>query len=422
MVAEHQGNATQAGALGTPDEGPDYAAFREAIREALNHLHDPDYVPPPLLVDVMGAEPRCGTVGVQQAILEAIDRLRPPEDTPESAPVRRAHDLLRYRFVQRLTQQQTADRLHLTVRSIRREQRVATHMLGRFLWEHRLSRQSMPAGRAGAGGSVRTPPTVSSRTWRAQARRELAALRAESPAAVSDVASVVQRVVELERALVHGHGGTLVSGPLAPGLHAAVHPTALRQVLIMAIGQLCRLCACAALTISTRGAAGAAVITLEAPGGNVDLPEQDLLTDMVELLGGRTTVQQGPERFSLALSLPAVGTVTVAVVDDNADFVHFCRRCVRGTRYRIVEPESGSLEAIKAMAPDVVLLDIILPGVDGWELLDALNGDAETAQIPVIICSIVHEEELASLMGAVEYLPKPVRYQDLLATLDRVSH
>jgi CheY-like chemotaxis protein len=124
---------------------------------------------------------------------------------------------------------------------------------------------------------------------------------------------------------------------------------------------------------------------------------------------------------TLTLILPAAGTVTAVVIDDNADFVHFCQRCVRGTRYRIAEPKERSLDHIKAAAPDVVLLDIILPDRDGWDLLGALQRDPTTASIPVIICSIVHEEELASLMGAVEYLPKPIKCLDLLAMLDQVS-
>ena len=111
----------------------------------------------------------------------------------------------------------------------------------------------------------------------------------------------------------------------------------------------------------------------------------------------------------------------MVVVDDNPDFVHFCRRCVRGTRFRILQPEGWTAAAIQQATPHVILLDIMLPDADGWELLQTLQRDAATASIPVVVCSIVRAEDLASLMGAVEYLPKPVQHQDLLATLDRVT-
>ena len=401
-------------------DAPDYEQFRDALRDALNHLHDPDYEPSRHLIQVIGGETGSEGVRVQQAILRAIEELAPAADAPDSAHVRRIYRLLRYRFVQRLTQEQTADHLHLTVRSIRREQRVATHVLARYLWEHRLSRHA-PHAVAGAAKEDGGGAAVSSRTWRSQARRELAALRAENPAAVAEVAPLVRRVVELERRLVVSHGGALKLGELPEDLHVAVHPTALRQVLIMAIGQVCRVSACGDLTVSARESDGAAVVEVVAPPCADTLPELDLLDEMVRLLGGRTRVTRQAEQTNLTLTLPAVGAVTVAVVDDNADFVHFCRRCARGTRYRIVAPASGSAAAIKDADPDIVLLDIMLPGVDGWELLGELQADTATAAIPVIICSIVHEAELASLMGAVEYLPKPVQYQDLLATLDRVS-
>ena len=65
------------------------------------------------------------------------------------------------------------------------------------------------------------------------------------------------------------------------------------------------------------------------------------------------------------------------------------------------------------------MLDILLPDVDGWELLSQLHSSPSTRPIPVIICSIVRENELASCLGAVQYLPKPVHRQDFIRALDR---
>ena len=124
---------------------------------------------------------------------------------------------------------------------------------------------------------------------------------------------------------------------------------------------------------------------------------------------------------NVVLRVPAVGKINVVVVDDNQDFVHFCRRCVRGTRFRILQPKDWTSAAIQEAAPDVILLDIMLSDVDGWELLQALQREPSTALIPVVVCSIVREEALAAAMGAIEYLPKPIQHQDLLATLEHVT-
>jgi CheY-like chemotaxis protein len=141
--------------------------------------------------------------------------------------------------------------------------------------------------------------------------------------------------------------------------------------------------------------------------------------EMLQLLGGSLTTAVGECSIDVTLRVPAAGKTNVVIVDDNQDFVHFCRRCVRGTRFRLLQPAAWTVTAILDTAPDAILLDIMLPDVDGWELLQALQREPSTASIPVIICSIVREEALATALGAVRYLPKPMLHQDLLATLER---
>jgi CheY-like chemotaxis protein len=68
-----------------------------------------------------------------------------------------------------------------------------------------------------------------------------------------------------------------------------------------------------------------------------------------------------------------------------------------------------------------VLLDIRLPGIDGWEVLLVLKSDPATATVPVVIVSIVDEEGRGAELGASAYLVKPVGREDLLATLSEVG-
>jgi CheY-like chemotaxis protein len=71
----------------------------------------------------------------------------------------------------------------------------------------------------------------------------------------------------------------------------------------------------------------------------------------------------------------------------------------------------SSREAInlaRTLRPAAITLDIILPGADGWEVLKTLKGDADTADIPVIIVSVVDNRELGMALGAQDYLLKPV--------------
>jgi DNA-binding response OmpR family regulator len=68
-----------------------------------------------------------------------------------------------------------------------------------------------------------------------------------------------------------------------------------------------------------------------------------------------------------------------------------------------------------------VLLDIRLPGIDGWAVLQELKSGADTKDIPVIVVSIVDERPRGAAMGAAAYLVKPVSRDDLLAALAAIG-
>ena len=77
----------------------------------------------------------------------------------------------------------------------------------------------------------------------------------------------------------------------------------------------------------------------------------------------------------------------------------------------------SGLDAVRRVHPDAVLLDIRLPGIDGWSVLEALKEEPETRDIPVIVVSIVDERARGAALGAAAYLVKPVSRDDLLTAL-----
>jgi CheY-like chemotaxis protein len=67
----------------------------------------------------------------------------------------------------------------------------------------------------------------------------------------------------------------------------------------------------------------------------------------------------------------------------------------------------------------VIVLDVMMPRIDGWEMLGRLRSNRATSHVPVIVCTIMAQEELALSLGAAGFLKKPVTRQDFLAALDR---
>ncbi|MDI7277894.1 MAG: response regulator, partial [Anaerolineae bacterium] len=258
--------------------------------------------------------------------------------------------------------------------------------------------------------------------WRSQVRENLASLQTSGAAVVADVREAVGAAVELESVLTSRHGVALQVEDLPPGLLAAVHPTVLRQVLIMAIAELVRCASPGQLTLRATGQGSRVHIELACPApATTPLPEGELVREMLASQGGSVGVCREGDRILVRLDVPSAGEVTVLVVDDNADSIHYYRRCTAGTRYRIVHASEGqaALRTAEETAPDVIVLDIMLPDTDGWDLLRLLHESPATRSVPIIVCSIVREEDLASALGAALCLPKPVRRQDLLQALDQ---
>jgi CheY-like chemotaxis protein len=97
-------------------------------------------------------------------------------------------------------------------------------------------------------------------------------------------------------------------------------------------------------------------------------------------------------------------------------------RYLEGTRYRFVgvrDPEQALTQA-QALSPHLILLDVMLPGVDGWEVLGRLRENPVFRSIPVIVSTILPQEQLALTLGAAAFLRKPASRETLLRTLDRL--
>ena len=112
----------------------------------------------------------------------------------------------------------------------------------------------------------------------------------------------------------------------------------------------------------------------------------------------------------------------VVVVDDDRTSLDLMSAYLDGQGVGVVRARSGTegLAAIRKVRPVAAVLDLRLPGIDGWEVLDQLREDPATHAVPVIIATILDERSRGLAAGAAEYLIKPVRREDLLAALRRV--
>jgi signal transduction histidine kinase/CheY-like chemotaxis protein len=113
----------------------------------------------------------------------------------------------------------------------------------------------------------------------------------------------------------------------------------------------------------------------------------------------------------------------VLAVDDDAQVISLYERFLQPQGYQVVSltDPTKAVERAKQLKPYAITLDVMMPGRDGWTVLAELKNDPDTRDIPIIVCSILEEDEKGFSLGASDYLVKPILEEDLLNALDRLN-
>ncbi|MFM8423823.1 MAG: GAF domain-containing protein, partial [Chloroflexota bacterium] len=112
----------------------------------------------------------------------------------------------------------------------------------------------------------------------------------------------------------------------------------------------------------------------------------------------------------------------VLVIDDDPDAVYLLRENLGPDEFEIIGARNGirGHEKARELKPDAILLDILMPDKDGWQVLHDLKNDPTTTNIPIILLTIVDKKALGMRLGAAAYLLKPLNPGEVLTTLRKV--
>ena len=127
----------------------------------------------------------------------------------------------------------------------------------------------------------------------------------------------------------------------------------------------------------------------------------------------------GPVR--VAPPSPHPSPMTALVIDDDPVVLDLMQNFLGREGYRVVAASNGEegLRLARSVRPNVITLDVLMPGLDGWSVLTALKADPDLAVTPVILLTITDNKSMGYALGAAECLTKPIEREHLLAMLEK---
>ncbi len=119
--------------------------------------------------------------------------------------------------------------------------------------------------------------------------------------------------------------------------------------------------------------------------------------------------------------VPAGDGPLVLAIDDEPSSLDLVARQLAGEEIRLVTALGGEagLKLAATLRPSAIILDVLMPDLDGWSVLKSLKTNPATSDIPVVMCTIVDDEKRGYALGAIDYLVKPVSRERLINVLTK---
>lgn len=385
----------------------EFETFHKHVKDALEHLHDAAHLQTHPLLAHLGettAESHATRAQKLRAWLKnAIEQLKPAPDLPSDAPAWRSYLALRYRYIQRMNPTNIESELGISERQLYRELAKGLDALAALLWEQRAAAPTPARAEIGATRELERELEQ----W-VLARQKL------------DVRALITETLATLQPTITARGITVSTHLPADTPPAFVDATLTRQALLNVLRLVVNQTRDQA-HISIGAQEQGVQIVIVAPAMRIDLEEEDWRN--AELLcraqGARLN---GDTRGQIAMRLPRAAQRRVLVIDDNPALQQLFERYLAPQQYEVLHAQSGeaALRLAEETQPNVITLDVMMPQMDGWQVLRALKQNPATANIPVVVCSVLKEPEIALSLGARAYLKKPVDRLTLVETLARI--
>ena len=383
--------------------------FEEHIRDLLSNLYDYlKLINNPVaqqLVPALSGNERMHAI--RQIVLAAIEQLRSENVSSPTSRQNRLYHILLLRYVEEQGTGEVLTQLALSERQYYREHQRAIQTISQIIWDEHFA--AAPAGEA----------TLS-------LAEELDYLSVDSSQRVFYPQEEITSAIEATSVIAEGRDIAIRLSEAPEPITLNVSQPVFRQLVIYLLNELIGATADGGeieIALGLRDAEPAINIgAMKLAADGPDLCERLLADDtaraLLKSLNARLECRGDPLRISLRFRQEIQ---RILIVDDNPDTVSLFKRYLANLPYRLLsaQDEAEALRIARGTPLLCIILDVMLPGKDGWQILQSCKNHPATADTPVLICSVLEMEELALSLGADGYLKKPPARDEFLSTLSQ---
>jgi len=369
--------------------------FIEQVKEALENLYDFPALQHSPLAQPSPESNATGAHQLRRKLIEAIETLNPGQDVAAHSGAARIYNLVYLHYVGGMTLQEAALEVGLSLRQAYRDLRRGHERVSAVLW---YSHAPEPAQLS----SIQTEMN-----------------RLEGSLTTIPLQKMLESALRAVQKLAEQRGITLDAQMPPANVLITTNPVIAQQVLTHILSQTIQQIMPSHLRVRLEERNGGIHIVFSYPTSSALKPRVEPVVDhMMRQLHWRMQSRSTASEQQLIIRSVQEGALLL-IIDDNQGLVDLLDHYLTDHAYRVVSVHNGEdgLRMVQQLMPDAIILDLMMPGMDGWELLQRLRTNSDTQDIPVLICSVISDPELAYSLGASKCIPKPVTQEMLLSAL-----
>jgi len=387
-------------------------SFVEQVRDALEHLYDLNYLQHHPLAQGSDAATESTTEiagqRLRRELAAALEVLNPGPGVPLHAPDARVYNVMLLRYMECMMVQEAAREVGISLRQAHRDLRRGEENVAAVLWARRRTM------------SQQEPSTACLSPLEAELSR------LASHAQPIDICHLLQRARQAIQPLAAQRDVRLHVQIPPESVIVSAKPVVAEQMLVnvlsRAVGQARPGTLHLALT-SENGLTSLVLRYFPEPEAASILAADSPIAQLADVLGWTLTQDDRSDGTRVVVLHIRTRYATVLVIDDNEGLGELLERYLFDRPCRVVLATDGEegLQLARELLPNAIVLDVMMPGMQGWEVLQRLRNQPQTTGIPVVVCSVINNPQLALALGASLFLPKPVSQVEFLTALRQLG-